>query len=234
MKSFKLPLIVAGSLAFVGLMVVQFGNFEARRLRNKVAELEREKTQLVEYADRLSASRRVAQVNVLGHRTDEAGRPITSLLWQEIGPQGVLAEPRNLEVIGTLVYCEAFVLKFAHRYVGEGDPQRATSLALFRRVFGDRQAPESAPQFDRSSRPPLEESESTRLLHARLWSRFWDLVDDPRLAAEFGVRVAQCEAPAVPMKEGQTWELTLDAAGGLNLHKLSDDGARIGLTPKRE
>lgn len=227
MKSLKLPLMATGVVALVGLMVVQFSNFEARRLRNKVAELEREKSQLVEYADRLSASRRVAQVNVLAQRPDEAGRPITSLLWQEIGQQGVLAEPRNLEAVGTLVYFEAFVLKFAHRYIKEGDPQRSTSLALFRRVFGDRQEPDSAPQFDRTVRPPLDESEATGSLHARLWSRFWEFVDDPRLAAEYGVRVAQCEAPAVPLREGQIWELTLDAAGGLNLHKLSDGGAVV-------
>jgi hypothetical protein len=44
-----------------------------------------------------------------------------------------------------------------------------------------------------------------------------DLVEEPSLAAKYGIRVAQIEAPAVPIRQGQLWEVTLDAAGGLNL-----------------
>jgi len=218
-----------GGAAAVVLLVVQLGNFETRELRNRVAELEKEKTQLVEYAHRLSASRRVGQVNVVEQKPDGAGRPVTTLLWQEVGPDGVIGWPQTLEVIGTLVYFEAWVIKFAHEFVAEGDPQRSASVALFRRVFGERQSPDSAPQFDRETRPAPEETPEARALHARLWSRFWDLVDDPRLAAQYGVRVAQCEAPAVQVKSGQIWEITLDAAGGLNLKKISDFGA-VGRT----
>ena len=223
MKSWKLPVVGGVGLTFLGLMVVQFGNFEARRLRNKVAALEEEKSQMVVYVDRLSAARRVAQVNVLQQRTDDGGRVLTTLLWQELAPNGTIGRPLSLEVVGTLVYFEAFVLKFEHRHVGTGDQERGSSLALFRRVFGDMQAPDSVSQFDRASRPVLEETEEVKKLHERLWSRFWDLVDDPQLAAEYGVRIAQCEAPAVPLKAGQIWELTIDAAGGLNLHKVGQD-----------
>ena len=96
---------------------------------------------------------------------------------------------------------------------------------MFRRIFGDCQAPESVPEFDRSARPPLDEAGADGSLHAELWRRFWEMVDDPHLAREFGVRVAQCEAPAVPLNAGQVWEIALDAAGGLNLRRL-DSGAR--------
>jgi hypothetical protein len=129
-----------------------------------------------------------------------------------------------VEAVGELVYFESLVIKFEPRLVGEGDPQRGTSLAMFRRIFGDCQAPESVPELDRSARPPLDESDADGALHAELWARFWELVDDPRLAREFGVRVAQCEAPAAPLRVGQVWELMLDAAGGLNLRRI-DDGA---------
>ena len=52
--------------------------------------------------------------------------------------------------------------------------------------------------------------------------RFWELVESRVLAAEYGIRVAQCEAPAVRMKTGQVWEVTLDAPGGLNLKMVRD------------
>jgi hypothetical protein len=48
-------------------------------------------------------------------------------------------------------------------------------------------------------------------------SLFWRMMEHPQLASQYGVRVAQCEAPAVILRKGQVWEITLDAAGGLNL-----------------
>jgi len=53
-----------------------------------------------------------------------------------------------------------------------------------------------------------------------LWDRFWNLAEDPSEARQYGVRVAQCEAPGVAVEPGQVWEVTLDAAGGLNLKRL--------------
>ena len=64
-------------------------------------------------------------------------------------------------------------------------------------------------------RTPLSKSRAQEAYS--LWQGFWDLIEDARLREELGVRVAQIEAPAVPLDEGQIWEVTLDAAGGLNL-----------------
>ncbi|GAF74957.1 unnamed protein product, partial [marine sediment metagenome] len=66
---------------------------------------------------------------------------------------------------------------------------------------------------------PLTDPDTSPAIHDELWQRFQDLMDDPALAAEYGVRVVQYEAPAVPLQPGQIWEVTLDAAGGLNLKK---------------
>ena len=55
-------------------------------------------------------------------------------------------------------------------------------------------------------------------------------VDVDRLARQFGVRVAQAEAPSVRVKPGQVWEVTLDSAGGLNLKLLglrADEPAQV-------
>jgi len=206
------------------LLVVVFGvvTLTPSKLAKEVNELRREKEQLLEYARRLSASRRVAQVNVLNQFLDEFGRPTTTLLWQEISPDGLVSLPVQVEVIGTLVYFEAFVIKFEYDLVREDDPDRGTSLALFRRIFGDLQAPEEVPMLDGAGALPAEAAQGPRNAEQRLWGLFWDLVDDPQLAARYGVRIAQCEAPAVPLRPGQIWQVTLDAPGGLNLKKVQD------------
>lgn len=212
----------SGATLMLVLLVFGYGRLSTSKLAKEVDDLRREREQLLEYAQRLSASRRVAQVNVLDQSVDEFGRPTTRLLWQEIGPDGLLAIPIEVEVVGTLVYFEAFVIKFEYKHVGEGDPERGTSLALFRRIFGDQQVPEEAPLLDGAGRLPAEAAHGPRTVEQRLWHRFWDLVDDPTLAATYGVRVAQCEAPAVPLRPGQVWQIELDAPGGLNLKKALD------------
>ncbi len=219
--------IVVGAVA-LGLSAAGasyfFGGFQVRELQEKVGRLEDEKAELIEYARRLSASRRVAQVEALHQRTDGDGHVVTTLLWQEIGSNGILGKPVALEAVGRQVYFEALVIKFEPQYVGAGDNERGASLALFRRIFGDQQTPQSADELDRSSRPPLDDPRVANPLHDRLWELFWELVDDPKLATKYGVRVAQCEAPAVPVKPGDLWEIRLDAVGSLNIKKL---GSRI-------
>jgi hypothetical protein len=222
MKWLKFSLGCALLIATATFTAVRFGGLEARRLRSEVGRLEQERLRLVEYAGRLSVSRRVAQIDVVRQRVNAQGDTVSTLLWQEIGRDGRLGRPLALEAVGELVYFESLVIKFEPRFVGEADPQRGTSLAMFRRVFGDCQAPDSVPELDREAGPSLD---GDRPFHAELWQRFWELVDDPQLAGEYGVRVAQCEAPAAPLRAGQVWELALDAAGGLNLRLIAGDGS---------
>jgi hypothetical protein len=211
---------------------VKFGAFEVQHLQQEVNRLEQEKQKLVDYAKRLSNSRRVAQVDVIRQRQDENHHTVSTLLWQEIGPDGTLGKPAAVEVVGTLVYFEAMVIKFDYQHIEEADPERGASLAMFRRIFGDQQAPESAPDLDRAARPPINDPSKPSRVQTELWTRFWELIDDPVLAERYGVRVVQCEAPAVPLKAGQIWELTLDAAGGLNLKKLGTHPATGDAPPR--
>jgi len=226
MKWLKLAAASALVLAAGVYTAIRLGDREVVQLQQKVDALEQERRRLLDYVRRLSAWRRVAQVDVIKQRRNERGQTVTTLLWQEIAADGTLGRPVALEAVGDLVYVEALVIKFAHELVGEGDPERGASVALFRRVFGDQQAPESVPEIDRAARPPGDAGRDGQLL-AELWARFWDLVENPELAARYGVRVAQCEAPAVRMQLSQIWEVTLDSAGGINLKLLTED--RSGL-----
>lgn len=201
-------------------IAVKFGSFKLQQLEHEVQRLEQERQRLIDYAQRLSATRRVAQVEVLGQRTDAAGHTVSTLLWQELGPDGALGRPVTLEVVGNQVYFEALVIKFRHQYVQEGDRERGFSLALFRRTFGDQQSPESVPDIDRAARPPINDASKSPALQDQLWERFWEFVDRPDIAARFGVRVAQCEAPSVRLQMSDVIEVTLDSAGGINLKKL--------------
>ena len=60
-----------------------------------------------------------------------------------------------------------------------------------------------------------------------IWHRFWEIVGDPQLAREYGIRIAQSEAPSVVLQAGQIWEVSLDAVGGLNLHLNSQSSGSM-------
>jgi hypothetical protein len=197
---------------------------EEARLRSRLSRLEQEKARLVEHVRRLGATRRVARFDVLAQGPGAGGRWVTRLLWQEAGAP---ASPRqrDIEVAGAQVYVEALVVKFHPQHVAEGKPHRDRSLALFRRIFGDGQAPETGTPLSDSPDPSTSEAGRSGGPHADIWRLFWRIVEDPARGEPYGIRIAQCEAPAVPVRTGQAWEVCLDAAGGLNLRRLPGDPA---------
>jgi hypothetical protein len=213
MKSIRSVIVVAVALV---LVIGAYDRFGTRELRHRVNQLEAERAALATYIDRLCASRRVAQVTVVAQCLDDSGTTINRLRWQEVRPDGLMGDPVMIETTGMLAYFEGFVIKFEHKLVGGGDPKRGASLVMFRRIFGDRQSPDSVPLLDRAEPVAAHENDATGKSPS-LWARCWDLIDDAALRQRLGVRVAQIEAPAVPLDEGQIWQVTLDAAGGLNL-----------------
>ena len=216
---------------FFVLLMILLNRLQSRSLTNQVGTLEREKTELVEFARRLSESRRVAQVNVLEQTVDERGQVVSRLRWQEISTLDQLSDPVEIEVIGEQAYFEAFVIKFDHDLVGNGDHDRGNSVALFRRVFGEGQVPQSARPLEQLRGAVVFDPVGPPLSRDRLWARFWEFADDPETASQFGIRVAQLEAPAVKLKKGQVWEVTLDASGGVNV-KLVTAPPRIARKPE--
>jgi len=220
--------------AAAGVLVVTnyVRNAEVRRLAAQVDQLQQDRQRLLEYARRLSASRRVAQIDVLEQFADDSGRTVSTIQWQEIAPDGTLGPPQYVQPLGDLVYFEAAVIKFDDELVGGGDPQRGTSLALFRRIFGDQQPSAAVKPLDTIEVQPSVDERPADSLEPRLWALFWRMMDDPAMAAQYGVRVVQCEAPAVVLRAGQIWEITLDADGGLNLRIIGRRPAKPEVKPQ--
>ncbi|MBI1826278.1 MAG: hypothetical protein HY287_00115 [Planctomycetes bacterium] len=226
MRLFKIVFASALGLGCVGVAVLKFGHLEVERLTAQVASLEKEKHELGHFIERLSASRRVAQVDIVGQFADEHGHTHSTIRWVEIAPDGTLSEPQTVDAIGELVYFEAAVIKFVSESVGKGETGKSSSLAAFRRIFGEMQTPALVANLEPFI--PANQKAKEVLDEGRLWDLFWELMDDPTLAGKYGVRTAQCEAPAVRVHAGQIWEVSLDAAGGLNVRLI---GRRDGVSP---
>ncbi|MCC7293131.1 MAG: hypothetical protein IT449_13810 [Phycisphaerales bacterium] len=214
--------IKAGLVLVLGVAAwMELGSLQVARLTAQVNALEEEKERLRAFAERLQSSRRAAQLDVVRQYQDAQGRTRSVLVWQEIGKDGLLGRPLAVETIGSQVYVEGRVLKFEPKLLEQPHADEGASLVMFRRLFGDKQTPDSAIELDRATGPPIapEDPMSSR---QQLWDRFWELAENPELAKQFSVRVAQCEAPSVRVRPGQVWEVSLDTAGGLNLRKVAE------------
>ena len=215
MKTFRRPLLLL-FLLLVLAGVVGWGLFFRERASNDTA---RENQRLREILSRLGTEYRIADVVVTGQEGPPGRARRTTFRFQEYDRDGNALEPRAFTIAGDVGYFDALVLKFDDTYVGAADPLRGRSLHLFRRVFGEYQAPADAWLLDPASPDGVPAPMRLGLgsFETELWASFWTLAADPDAAAKQGVRVAQGEAVYTRLEAGHTYRLTIEADGGLNI-----------------
>jgi len=190
------------------------------RLEEEKRKLEKQRQALEQVVERLNLSRRVARIDVLEQHVDDDGEPVQTVIrFTETGRNGQPLPSHTFGVPGNVPHFDALIVKFDDDYVARGDQLRGQSLSLFRRVYGDTQAPNDGYWLGRKGQVPeiYRVDDAPSEFEVTLWRKFWSYATDPDKAAQAGVRVAQGEAVYAPMSPGQQWHLSLDADGGLNL-----------------
>jgi hypothetical protein len=208
-------------------MAIALGSFWARsesdraeKLAQDVLRLEAERAELQRVVERLNVEQRVAEIEVLQQNQSDDGRALQTILrFTELDRKGRALPSRVFGIPGDVPHFDALVIKFETGYVEQGDSLRGQSLALFRRIYSDSQAPDQGFRLDPSGDIPdvYRVNPAPSEFEAELWRDFWSYARDPGKARAAGVRVAQGEAVYAPMAPGERWVLTLEADGGLNL-----------------
>jgi hypothetical protein len=172
--------------------------------------------------DRLSRTRRIAHVEILGQDADESGLVTqTRLELIELDERGRELGRQRLSVPGDVIFIDGWTVKFDHERIAQGDPLRGRTLVLLRRVYSDRLAPEDGVAIDTPGAiPPGYAAGPAAEFEKKVWASFWAIATNAELAAAMGVRVAQGEAVYKPVRPGQRFELLADAAAGLSLRPL--------------
>jgi len=213
---FVLPLIAVG---LVGYVVYRHFTEKDR----VIAEQRRIIGELEVKLDRAWASELVADVRVDRITTDPAGGKHMELTFVQYERGTEIPSLRRSFVLpGEELYIDALVVQFDRAFVDEGDGLKGKSLLLFRRAFGDNQKPiDGVPLYRGSGDGPVPEvaqvDAAPGAYETQLWDRFWRYANDPKAAAEAGIRVAQGEAPHVKAMSGQVYQLTLRSSGGLEI-----------------
>ncbi len=173
----------------------------------------------------LKVDHRVAVIEVIDQvpDPDNPGEVITTVHFIELDENGdPLGEPIEAVVSGKTVYLDSQVIKFEDEYVEGGDYLRGTSVALFRRIFGENQAPSAGTEIDSAGVHPHpygggQGDGEADVYYAELWQQFWDYANDPEEAAKRGVRAIHGEAPSIEARVGKRYRIELRASGGLSI-----------------
>ncbi|MBP85632.1 MAG: hypothetical protein CMJ64_02780 [Planctomycetaceae bacterium] len=169
----------------------------------------------------LKVDHRVARISVVDQRRNEENDSVVTVIeFQELNENGdPLDDVRTFEIAGDVVYVDSWVVKFDDKYVEEADIDRATSLVLFRRLFGERQEPREGFALDQEGTRPKVYGTGAELsdFEKKIWGDFWDVAHDDTKQEELGIRAIHGEAPSIKVKKGKAYRLDLRASGGLSI-----------------
>ncbi|MEL6431342.1 MAG: hypothetical protein AAFR54_19370, partial [Planctomycetota bacterium] len=150
----------------------------------------------------LRLDHRIAEIEVTEQRPaeDGSGATETVIVFTELDDAGEPMGPgEEMVVRGKRIYVDSQVVKFDDSFVEGGDALRGSSVAVFKRVFGEGMRPEDGIPIDSKSKHPLpfRGDELPDPMYTELFERIWDYANDPGSASELGVRAIQGEAPSV-------------------------------------
>jgi hypothetical protein len=225
-KAFRI-LALAGVIAAVLLvafwrMTVDEQARTIAELRAMQAEMEARLAEREAMIDRLSRSRRIAHIEVIDQDDNAAvGDGRTTVRFIELDDQGAELARQIFTIPGHVLYVDAWTVKFRHADVASGHPLLGRSLVLLRKIYSERMPPREGLEIDTPGAvPPGYAASEAGRFEQRLWSQFWEIATDARLADQLGVRVAQGEVVYKPVAAGERYELTIDASGGMSLTPL--------------
>lgn len=222
---------LAVSLVLGGMVLIGFWQLTLSRDRQLVRELQAMNADMTErlaarqaMVERLSRTRRVAHVQVTEQLLDEDDQVTeTTFSFIELDDNGAELARQEFNVPGDVLFIDAWAVKFAMDDIAHGHPMRGRSIVLLNRIYSDHMAPRDGLAIDTPGAiPPGYAVGEIGRFEQQVWENFWDIADDPALAEAMGVRVAQGEAVYRPVTVGATYELTVDAVGGMNFVPLDD------------
>jgi hypothetical protein len=217
-------LIVAVALSAVVLLgfwklrsdVDQRAIEELKQLNDEMRARIAQKEAMIE---RLGRNRRLAHLQVVEQRWNDQGKVAeTDLLFIELDEDGAELDRQSITVPGDVLFVDTWTVKFGQEDVAVGHPLHGRTLVLFRRIYSDLMRPIDGIALDTPGAvPPAYATTKRGQFEQRVWEHFWRIATDAELAEAMGVRVAQGEVVYKPVREGQVFELSVDAAGGINL-----------------
>lgn len=189
-----------------------------------------ENHKLQEALARLQEESVVSYLWLVSRDVTEEG-PETTFVWMEpsAGDSFSGARVDTFTVSGETVYLDGFLVRFPGKLVADG---RARALFLWRRAFGDDQAPNIGVSLDdgRGAPPRYEAIFSGALTPAQsqqFWDSLWNLAHEPRALESLGIEAISGQALAIRPRSNFLYTVRLSATGTLTAQPTRLDPASL-------
>lgn len=178
----------------------------------------------------LTRDLRIAEVYVV----NQEGEPLqTTFRFVEVDEKREpIGAPKLFTINGDVAYFDTLVIKFEDSFapvenlplsedVLQSNLARK-AIIFFRRVFSEKQKPEEGFPLDTPGNPPEPYRPGAAMtpFERQLWKEFWDLANDPRLAASRGVRAAHGQAVYTKLQRGKYYVLEKRLSGDLTIRPV--------------
>lgn len=148
---------------------------------------------------------------------------LTKVEFTEVNEHGEpIGQSKQFEIDGDMVYVDYLNVTFDDKFIEQADLDRSTSLVLFQRVFGEHQPPVQGFQLDTVGTRPTAYARGTENsdFEKKIWDDFWLIANDPKRAADLGIRAANGDAVSIRVRPGKTYEIDLKASGGMTIRPV--------------
>jgi len=209
---------ISGAGLVVTAGVVVFLGYVGRGLyqgAGTIGELLAENRQLKEAITNLTEEDQIGYAKVVRQVEGEDGL-YTTIRFVETARDDKLRRilEKEYTIAGDVVHFDALIVKFGEKMVMDG---KSRALYLWRRVYGERTAPEDGFVIEEPGAEPERYADLLAALPIKqrelFWSSIWDLANDPRKLEEYGIEAIFGNAVYSKVREGLIYVFKISPSG---------------------
>jgi hypothetical protein len=189
-----------------------------------IHELLGENKELKQAITTLTTEDQIGYAKVISQQNEE-GRLLTTLRFVETSrddkTKKILQKEYTIE--GDVIHFDALIVKFDDQMVMDG---KARALYLWRRVYGEKMAPEEGFPIEVPGTEPKRYEDLLKILpleHQELfWSSIWDLSNNPEQLGQHGIKAIYGNVIYSQLREGLIYVFKIGPTGHLYVEDVFD------------
>jgi len=212
MKARKL-LVLIPVLVFVAVFAYLARGFYYGALT--IHELLTENRQLKQAITNLTQEDQIGYAKVVRQRVED-GRLLTTVKFVETArddkTKKILHKEYTIE--GDIIHFDSLIIRFGDKMVMDG---KTRALYLWRRVYGEKTAPENGFAIEEPGTEPLRYADVMKVLGQQqrqlFWSSIWDLANDPERLRQYDIKAIYGNVVYSRLREGLIYVFKISSTG---------------------
>jgi hypothetical protein len=163
----------------------------------------------------LTREEQIGYAKVITQKTED-GRLFTTIRFVETARDDILKTilEKEYTIEGDIIHFDALIVKFGDKMVMDG---KTKALYLWRRVYGEKTAPEDGFAIEEPGAEPNRYSDLLQALSIKqrqlFWSNIWDLANDPEKLKAYDIKAIYGNVVYSKLREGLIYIFKISPTG---------------------